>query len=86
MKIRVDMDVCQNYGQCVFAAPDVFSMDDSGHLAYVSDPDDALLSLTAVITVGQRIVHIYRMTRGADQLPGASPVVPDLAGKGQSGR
>jgi ferredoxin len=36
------MNKCQDHGQCVFAAPDVFSMDDDGHLLYVSDPDDAL--------------------------------------------
>ncbi|MFJ3802468.1 ferredoxin [Streptomyces sp. NPDC090088] len=42
MKVVVDMNKCQDHGQCVFAAPDVFSMDEVGHLAYVSDPHDAL--------------------------------------------
>ncbi|WP_432195029.1 ferredoxin [Streptomyces sp. bgisy027] len=42
MKVVVDMNKCQDHGQCVFAAPDVFSMDDAGRLAYVSDPDDTL--------------------------------------------
>ncbi|KAB1985697.1 MULTISPECIES: ferredoxin [Streptomyces] len=42
MKVVVDMIKCQDHGQCVFAAPDVFSMDDAGHLAYVSDVDEAL--------------------------------------------
>jgi ferredoxin len=42
MKVVVDMNKCQDHGQCVFAAPDVFSMDEAGHLAYVSDPDEAL--------------------------------------------
>ncbi|WP_181806047.1 ferredoxin [Streptomyces shenzhenensis] len=42
MKVVVDMNKCQDHGQCVFAAPDVFSLDDAGHLAYVHDPDDAL--------------------------------------------
>jgi ferredoxin len=42
MKVVVDMNKCQDHGQCVFAAPDVFRMDDEGHLAYVPDPDDAL--------------------------------------------
>ncbi|MFJ1548452.1 ferredoxin [Streptomyces sp. NPDC088246] len=42
MKVVVDMDKCQDHGQCVFAAPDVFQLDDNGRLAYVSDPDDAL--------------------------------------------
>ncbi|MFJ2769687.1 ferredoxin [Streptomyces sp. NPDC087300] len=42
VKVTVDMDVCQNHGQCVFAAPDVFRLDDDGRLAYVASPDDAL--------------------------------------------
>ncbi|MGI5134513.1 MULTISPECIES: ferredoxin [unclassified Streptomyces] len=42
MKVVVDMNKCQDHGQCVFAAPDVFQLDENGRLAYVSDPDDAL--------------------------------------------
>ncbi|MFD8305115.1 ferredoxin [Streptomyces sp. NPDC059690] len=42
MKVVVDMNKCQDHGQCVFAAPDVFRFDDDGRLAYVPDPDDAL--------------------------------------------
>ncbi|MEU6661837.1 ferredoxin [Streptomyces sp. NPDC046821] len=42
MKVVVDMNKCQDHGQCVFSAPDVFQLDDNGRLAYVSDPDDAL--------------------------------------------
>ncbi|MEV7385455.1 MULTISPECIES: ferredoxin [unclassified Streptomyces] len=42
MKVVVDMNKCQDHGQCVFAAPDVFSLDGTGHLVYVSDADDAL--------------------------------------------
>ncbi|MFI8992715.1 ferredoxin [Streptomyces sp. NPDC053542] len=42
MKVVVDMNKCQDHGQCVFAAPDVFRLDEGGRLAYVSDPDDAL--------------------------------------------
>ncbi|MDQ0957390.1 MULTISPECIES: ferredoxin [unclassified Streptomyces] len=41
MKVVVDMNKCQDHGQCVFAAPDVFSLDD-GRLAYVPDADEAL--------------------------------------------
>ena len=43
MKVVVDMNKCQDHGQCVFAAPDVFQLDGNGRLAYVSDPDDTLL-------------------------------------------
>ncbi|MFI9778219.1 ferredoxin [Streptomyces sp. NPDC055092] len=42
MKVVVDMNKCQDHGQCVFSAPDVFQLDDTGRLAYVSEPDDAL--------------------------------------------
>lgn len=43
MKVVVDMNKCQNHGQCVFAAPEVFQMTEEGTLVYVSDPDDASL-------------------------------------------
>ncbi|MFF4503503.1 ferredoxin [Streptomyces sp. NPDC001401] len=42
MKVVVDMNKCQDHGQCVFAAPDVFQLDENGRLGYVSDPGDAL--------------------------------------------
>ncbi|MFJ6622739.1 ferredoxin [Kitasatospora sp. NPDC091335] len=42
MQVVVDMNQCQDHGQCVFAAPDVFRFDDDGRLAYVADPDEAL--------------------------------------------
>ncbi|MFD1657152.1 ferredoxin [Streptomyces caeni] len=42
MKVVVDMNKCQDHGQCVFAAPDVFRFDGTGRLAYVGEPDDAL--------------------------------------------
>ena len=40
MKISVDMDLCENHGQCVFAAPNVFSFDDDDQLVYVAEPDE----------------------------------------------
>jgi ferredoxin len=42
MKVVVDMDRCQDHGQCVFAAPEVFRLDEDGHLAYAAEPADAL--------------------------------------------
>lgn len=41
MKVQVDLEICQNYGQCVFAAPDVFDLDDAGELVYQEVPDDS---------------------------------------------
>ncbi|WP_214414662.1 ferredoxin [Sphaerisporangium fuscum] len=42
MKVVVDMNKCQEHGQCVFAAPEVFAFDEAGRLAYVTGPDEAL--------------------------------------------
>ncbi|MCE7079885.1 ferredoxin [Streptomyces sp. ST2-7A] len=41
MKIVVDMNLCESHGQCVFAAPGVFSFDDEDTLVYEANPDDA---------------------------------------------
>ncbi len=37
MKVTVDMDKCQHYGQCCFEAPDVFELDADVKLQYVAD-------------------------------------------------
>ena len=42
MKIYVDMDTCQHYGQCTFEAPTVFALNDDGKLEYTGEVDDAL--------------------------------------------
>lgn len=42
MKVEVDLNVCQNYGQCVFVAPEVFDLDDNGELVYQSEFPDEL--------------------------------------------
>jgi len=41
MRVRVDMTLCQTHAQCVFAAPEVFSLDDDDRLVYEATPDDA---------------------------------------------
>ncbi|MCY0949956.1 ferredoxin [Streptomyces sp. H27-S2] len=43
MQITVDMNLCESHGQCVFAAPEVFSFDDEDYLVYDAAPSDALL-------------------------------------------
>ena len=41
--VRVDRDVCQDHGQCVFAAPQVFELDEEGELVVLDDePDESL--------------------------------------------
>ena len=42
MRIVVDLNRCQSYGQCVFAAPTVFRMYGEESLEYDHNPDDAL--------------------------------------------
>jgi ferredoxin len=37
IKVVVDRDVCQNHGQCVFSAPQVFELDDDGELVQLQD-------------------------------------------------
>ena len=45
LKVIVDMDVCQDHGQCVFAAPEVFEINDDGRLVVlVDEPDESLRS------------------------------------------
>jgi ferredoxin len=39
--IRVDMDKCQHYGQCVFEAPTVFRLNDDDKLEYTATADDS---------------------------------------------
>ena len=41
LTIDIDMDKCQNYGQCVFEAEDIFQLDGEGNIQYTKDvPDD----------------------------------------------
>jgi len=42
MKIKVDLDACLLHGQCVIAAPEVFSFDDDGGLVWVAEPGEGL--------------------------------------------
>lgn len=41
MRIVVDLNRCQSYGQCVFAAPSVFRFHGEESLEYNYAPDDA---------------------------------------------
>ncbi|MBO0727673.1 MAG: ferredoxin [Acidimicrobiaceae bacterium] len=40
MKIKVDMDRCQHYGQCVFEAPQTFRFNDEDRLEYTAAFDE----------------------------------------------
>jgi len=42
MKVQVDMDLCQSHGECCFAAPEAFELDDDDVLQYDPEPDQSL--------------------------------------------
>jgi ferredoxin len=42
MRVVVDTNRCQDHGQCAFAAPEVFQLDDDGRLVYDGSPADGL--------------------------------------------
>ena len=42
MKVIVDLALCQDHGQCAIAAPEVFQINDEGHLEYDATPDEAM--------------------------------------------
>ncbi len=42
LRILVDLNRCERYGQCVFAAPTVFWMKEEESLEYDYSPDDSL--------------------------------------------
>jgi ferredoxin len=41
IKINVDMEKCQHYGQCVFEAPDVFRLNSDDKLEYTATAEDS---------------------------------------------
>ncbi len=43
IRVVVDRDVCQDHGQCVFAAPQVFELDEEGKLVVLQEEVDESL-------------------------------------------
>ncbi|WP_412517420.1 ferredoxin [Actinomadura madurae] len=41
MRIDVDHTLCENHGQCTFAAPDVFWLNGAGELEHCGDVDES---------------------------------------------
>lgn len=37
MKVLVDWDLCEGHGQCEYAAPEVFTIDDDGQLEVLDE-------------------------------------------------
>ncbi|ONH31700.1 ferredoxin [Pseudofrankia asymbiotica] len=44
MKFAVDLTQCENHGQCAFAAPRLFALDDEGQLSYRHEADEEFTS------------------------------------------
>jgi ferredoxin len=44
MHIVVDLNQCQDHGQCVFSAPAVFALDETGKLAFRQEATDSYIS------------------------------------------
>ncbi|MCY7413247.1 MAG: ferredoxin [Salinibacterium sp.] len=42
IKIDVDVNKCQHYGQCVLEAPTIFRLNDDDKLEYIAEADDEL--------------------------------------------
>ena len=52
IKVNVDMNKCQHYGQCVFEAPKIFKLNEDDKLEYVATADDSELgNIEAAIDV-----------------------------------
>lgn len=41
MRVTVDLAKCQDHGQCVFSAPEVFALDGQGKLAFRAEAGGA---------------------------------------------
>lgn len=41
IKVKVDMDKCQHYGQCVFEAPNIFKLNAEDKLEYLAAAEDS---------------------------------------------
>ena len=41
IKVYVDMEKCQHYGQCVFEAPEIFRLNENDKLEYTAEADDS---------------------------------------------
>ncbi|MGC3955752.1 MAG: ferredoxin [Propionicimonas sp.] len=41
LKVQVDWDRCQHYGQCVFEAPEIFRLNDQDELEHEATADES---------------------------------------------
>jgi ferredoxin len=66
MRIVVDLNRCQSYGQCVFAAPTVFRLYGEESLEYDYEPDETLREqvVRAAAACPVQAIKIGRMETG----------------------
>ena len=75
MRIVVDLNRCQSYGQCVFAAPSVFEFRGEEALEYDCAPDDALRLDVERAAAACPVRAIHLEAAPADE---AEPALPGL--------
>jgi ferredoxin len=44
MHITVDLTTCADHGQCVFSAPEVFALDETGKLSFRQETSESYVS------------------------------------------
>lgn len=62
MHVHVDRDRCEIHAQCVFAAPEVFALDDDDELTYDATPPE---THRAAVEEAARICPVRAITVGA---------------------
>ena len=76
--VEVDRQLCQNHGQCVYAAPAVFAFDDDENLVYDPAPD-AAQDQDVLAAAAACPVRAITVTLGSTA-PNAAPAHPGTAG------
>ncbi|WP_329059949.1 ferredoxin [Amycolatopsis sp. NBC_01480] len=74
MRVVVDLNRCQSYGQCVFAAPEVFRFRGAESLEYDHQPDAG----------SDRAVHRAALACPVQAITLGGPAVPEAAVTGAS--
>ena len=65
MKVHVDMSICLLHGQCVIAAPQVFSFNDEGGLVWLAVSREPAWPGAALTAVGVAwLAFAWRRRRG----------------------
>jgi NADPH-dependent 2,4-dienoyl-CoA reductase/sulfur reductase-like enzyme/ferredoxin len=73
MKVSVDLNRCVGYGQCVFAAPDAFTLHGSEALTYVPNPPDEMREQLVRAQVACPVQAITLGVEDADAPAATSP-------------